>query len=241
MAVAIVLLGCGLPQALRQQRRYGWRVGRDDWYRGTEWDPPTREMFELKLGRARRSSRAQYLRIKGAELTGATTLGVRQAGRELLRRVLDQYQDDAVQVTCASADLGSSLLRDGHFEEAVACFRRSMTGVGNVHVGAELGLAETVLLADWSERYEEAAAALASSPAASSPFPAWRFRWYLAAARLANRQGDADTASRLAGDALSCLAEEHSPFPRHRNLGLASSDDATLSELRRLRGTQRRA
>jgi hypothetical protein len=212
-------------------------VGRDDWFRGTAWDPPTREMFELKLGRARQTSRAQYLRIKGVGLTGASTLGVREAGRDLLRRVLDGYPDDRVQVTLASADLGDSLLRDGDLEEAADCFRRSMAGLGNVHCGAELGLAETILLAGWSERYDEAATALASSPASSNPFPAWRFRWHLAAARLARRQGDAAEASKHASEALGCIAEDHSPFPRHRNLGLVSTDEGTVNELHDLRGT----
>ena len=86
----------------------------------------TRATFEVKLKRARQSSRAQYLRIKGLDVTGSTDGATREAGRQLLRRVLDDYPDDAVQVTMASADLGKSLADDGDLGEAAVCFRRPL-------------------------------------------------------------------------------------------------------------------
>jgi hypothetical protein len=209
-------------------------MARDDWFRGDAWDAETRATFEVKLKRARQSSRAQYLRIKGVELTGSIDGATREAGRQLLRRVLDDYPDDAVQVTMAAADLGKSLADDGYLDEAAVCFRRSLAGLPNVHWGADLGLAETILLGNWSEQYAEAREILDASAARTDPFPATRFRWGLASARLAERQGDAVEAMRSARTALAAVDEHESPFPRHRDLGLAHADEQTIRELNRL-------
>jgi hypothetical protein len=96
----------GATVAARRRSRGGTvvLVSRDDWFRGTSWDGRTRETFEAKLARAR-SGRAEYLRIKGAELTRSTKKPVRRAGRELVRRVLTEHPDDRLQVTMAHADL----------------------------------------------------------------------------------------------------------------------------------------
>jgi hypothetical protein len=209
-------------------------MARDDWFRGDAWDMETRATFEAKLQRARQSSRAQYLRIKGLELTGSTDVATRESGRQLLRRVLGDYPDNALQVTMAAADLGKSLARDGFLEEAAVCFRRSLAGLSNVHWGADLGLAETILLGSWSEQYAEARGILDVSAARTDPFSATRFRWGLASARLAGRQGDAVEAVRSARIALAAIDEQQSPFPRHRDLGLARADKQTIRELNRL-------
>jgi hypothetical protein len=53
---------------------------KDDWFRGDAWDGVTRATFENNLNRARQSSRAQYLRIKGIGLTASIDGATREAG-----------------------------------------------------------------------------------------------------------------------------------------------------------------
>jgi hypothetical protein len=191
-------------------------MARDDWFRGDTWDTETRATFEAKLKRARQSSRAQYLRIKGLELTGLTDAATREAGRQLLRGVLDDYPDNAVQVTMAVADLGKSLADNGYLDEATVCFRRSLAGLPNVHAGADLGLAETILRGGWSEQYAEAREILHASATRPDPFPATRFRWGLASARLAEREGDAVEAMRSAQIALGPTRTRTTPAQQGR-------------------------
>jgi len=167
-------------------------------------------------------------------MTGSTDASLREEGRHLLRRVLAEYVDDETQGTMASADLGKSLAADGHLEEAAQAFRQSLAGAPNIYWGADLGLVETILEADWRPHYDEAAQILGQSQAMTDPFPGNRFRWQLASARLAHRQGRADEARAAAVAALEALDEKRSPFPRHRSLGLASSDTQTVRELKRL-------
>jgi tetratricopeptide (TPR) repeat protein len=191
-------------------------VSGDDWFRGTAWDRKTRETFEKKLEDAR-SERAQYLRIKGLELTGSAKKSARRAGRELLLRVLTEHPDDRLQVTMAHADLAESLAREGDLIEAANHYQHAMDGEGNVVTLADLGLVEVILQAEWVERYDEALNLLLKSEASKDPFPATRFRWNLAAAKLASRRGESSEARELAKLALRCLEETESPFPRHRH------------------------
>jgi tetratricopeptide (TPR) repeat protein len=158
----------------------------------------------------------------------------RRAGRELLRRVIEEYPDDALQATMAHEQLARSLAKAGELEHAAEQFERALEGLGSVQQYAEVGLAEVIVDARWSDRYDEAADLLASSEASRDPFPAIRFRWNRAAARLAALQGAREDAAELAAIALRCLEVTESPFPRHRGLGLASADRATVRELRRL-------
>lgn len=208
-------------------------MGRDDWYRGSDWDPETRELFETKLARARETSRAQYLRVKGVALTASDARAIREAGRGLLTRVVADYPADALQSGWAHRDLAASLADDGLLEEAARHYEQALTA-DRPEPSAGLALAELIVNAEWRDRYKEALDLLVSSDAARDPFPAMRFRWNLAAARVSSRLGSDDDARELAKVALRCLEATQSPFPRHRSLGLASADRKTKRELERL-------
>lgn len=67
--------------------------------------------LEEKLARAR-TQRAQYLRIKGYELSSDDPT-VWPAGRELLRRVVSEHPNDAFNGESALYDLGTSFHRTG--------------------------------------------------------------------------------------------------------------------------------
>jgi tetratricopeptide (TPR) repeat protein len=210
-------------------------MGADDWYRGTDWSAQTQELFETKLARARQTSRAQYLRIKGLELTAAPDAATRSAGRDLLRRVVTDYPSDVLQATWAHRDLGASLAEDNEVEEAAEHYSAALAS-DRPEPSAAVGLAEVIMVARWAHRYEEALAALVGvgSEDARAPFPATRFRWNLVAARLSDRLGRRDDARELAEIALRCLDQTQSPFPKHRSIGLATADARTRRELKKL-------
>lgn len=211
-------------------------MGRDDWYRGPDWDEKTRQEFELRLGRAR-SQRSQYLRIKGMGLTHAYDPRVWPAGRELLSRVLEEHVDDAVQVLSAHADLAASFAREARYEEAADHYRtalRLQDGGINVDTRADLALAELIVAADWEEQFDEALYWLDHYFETNDPFPSTRFRALLAEAQIADRTGRADDARQFASAALGLLSDNRAPFPRHPDVGLIETDEATFRELERL-------
>jgi len=57
-----------------------------DWFRSPAWGPDDQVDFEARLARARKTSRAQYLRIKGLALDAA---GHKEGARSLWLRVLE--------------------------------------------------------------------------------------------------------------------------------------------------------
>lgn len=85
-----------------------------DWYRSERWDLATAAYFEERLCRARPEGRPQYLRIQATHLLHARE--TRESGRALLRRVIDDYPEDA-QARTASEQLGDSLGDDGRLAE----------------------------------------------------------------------------------------------------------------------------
>ena len=141
-------------------------MAKDDWYRGPIWDLATREQFEQRLSRAR-TQRAQYLRIKGYELTQADDRSVWAAGRGLLQRVLDAHPDDDLSVIEAHHDLGRSFAREGAYTEAAHHYEQSLAlqrqRGGGVDPGTRLTLAE--LIVDVLSNTQPAAAASGPSKA----------------------------------------------------------------------------
>jgi tetratricopeptide (TPR) repeat protein len=215
------------------------RVGKDDWYRGPIWDLATREHFEQKLSRAR-TQRAQYLRIKGYELTRADDRSVWAAGRGLLQRVLDEHPDDGIWVIDAHHHLGWSFAREGAYTEAAYHYEASLAlqrqRGGSVDPGTRLTLAELVVDAGWEHRYQEAVDLLGDfiSSRPAGLFPIEHFRVLLVEARIAERLGRGDIARRDAERALELLASNESVLPRHPGVGVIRTGEETVRELERL-------
>jgi tetratricopeptide (TPR) repeat protein len=214
-------------------------VAKDDWYRGPSWDLATRERFEQKLSRAR-TQRAQYLRIKGYELTHANDRSVWAAGRGLLQRVLDEHPDAEFSAIDAHHDLGRSFARQGahveaakHYEESLALQREHGGGVDR---GTPLAFAELIVDAGWQGRYQQALELLSEfiSSRPAGLFPSEQFRVLLVEARIAQRVGKADVARRDAEQALELLAQNESVLPRHPGVGVIRTDKETFRELERL-------
>jgi hypothetical protein len=204
----------------------------DEWFRGPDWRAETQELFAARLARAR-SQRPQYLRIKGHNLAFADDGAVRQAGRELLIRVLAEHADDELQVAMTCLDLANSLARDRRWDEAADYYTRVVTSrFGGFTDQAALAFAEAIIEAGWIDRYDEALRLLERSAGWQSPFPIERFHWNLAGARIARAQGRAQDAAKLAAQALAEADIKTPPFQRHPDIGLVAASTDTLDELR---------
>jgi hypothetical protein len=65
-----------------------------DWYRRKTWTKEDEQEFYLKLGRARKDSRGQYLKIQALELLDTKEENLLQVAEGLLHSVLTEYPDD---------------------------------------------------------------------------------------------------------------------------------------------------
>jgi hypothetical protein len=216
-----------------------------DWFRSSTWTPQIAEAFEVKLTRARHSSRAQYLYIQGAHLTASPEADVREAGRTLLRRVAAEYPDD-FHAKSATEQLGESFAGEGRFDEAELAFRETVRLCAESPIGRsgttgtpDLRLAEIILLRGDARRLDDVAALLDDAEPEVRGQSIMRdvvFRFLLASAQLADLRSD-PRAAELAREALAVAAETSQAVPRHPDVGRPSATPDQLAELDRVAAT----
>ena len=192
-----------------------------DWFRRETWSEKEKTDFESRLGRARRSSRAQYLRIQGTHLADA---GLLLEALQLLDRVVEQHPDD-LQVTTAQHQRGQIFLRLGRTADALAAFRHAIareSQMPNVRTDAWLDFSLTVARQGLVDVYDEVLALLdrrTSTDPLATMFPVQVFKLHAARAMI---RADRDEAG-AAGDAAKALhaaASTDSGFQYHAHLGL---------------------
>lgn len=200
-----------------------------EWFRSGEWTEDARLDFEERLSRARRSGRAQYLRIKALALIDANQP---KAAETLLRRVVDEYPDDWLQGAASHEHLGNIRRAasdlDGSAREYRAAITKSPTlngTTGEVH----LALGEAILEAD-STNYAEVVRLLAEARPHLT-LNSSLFRWSVLKARVALVDGDRATAREAAKPALALTAAS-SQFSRHPTVGRPTPPASLVAELR---------
>lgn len=203
----------------------------ETWFDSPAWSPQVQAEFEAKLQRARK--KAQYLRSKGAALVEAGDRMRREAGRELLLRLVREYPDE-LTISWAHEFLGDAFAVDGmheeaekHYREALAAYERTSGVRGHAHVR----LAELISATHQTEKYEEAEKLL---DAYDPLFKIDYFRAFTVRARLAAERGDFESAAGFASAALELKADRKPQLPRHPDVGHVKTDERTLAELRKL-------
>jgi len=215
-----------------------------EWYRSSTWDSEIEANFEARLRRARPDGRAQYIGIQAGHLLDSPDPSVREMGRILLRRVIEEYPDD-IEAKSATESLGHSLAREGRLDEAERALREALRLCAASPIGdsgttgtPELHLAEVILSGGDLTRLDEVDDLLQAVEPAVEQQSFMRdvvFRFLLASARVAHLRHDPD-AQRLARTALSVAAETAPSLPRHPDVGRPSTTTVQVAELERIAG-----
>lgn len=195
-----------------------------DWYRTPGWTLEDQEQFELKLRRARKESRTQYLRIKGLSLERA---GVSGAARTLFLRAIVEAGKDIFNQSAAIENLADSLFDDDPAESAR--FLRRLIEVDPTLDGtsqmAEVHLAELLIHRGTAEALSEARELLDSWEARDAgDFPVQLFEAAVARAQWSEAAGQRSAASEWAARALT-IAGVESPFKNAPGLAVRNLDD----------------
>jgi tetratricopeptide (TPR) repeat protein len=207
----------------------------DDWFRSPSWGKHDRELFETKLARARKRSRAQYLRIQALSLAESDDRAARAAAGELYERIFSEYAEDELQVTMAHTDKARWHRQRGEEEKAVEHYRHAVAledALGGIDCGADLDLAE--LLVERDEDPDGAQTMLDRAADNGLAFKSQRWRWLATDARLARKLGERDRSMASASAALELLDDDSPDFPRHPDLGHSDADGSTIREVKRL-------
>jgi hypothetical protein len=213
-----------------------------DWFRSSTWNDEIAAEFERRLGRARSTSRAQYIRIQGSHLIAQHDPEVRAVGRGLLSRVIAEYgADDDMHAKFAVEQLAGSLAEEGRLDEAEAMYRRVREIIARSRIGksgtsglAGLALAELLILkADPASLTEANELLDQDGPEIEQQGALFRniaIRYLIARARVARALGDSSAAT-YAARALEIVDETTPSLPRHPDLGRLHATDAERDEL----------
>jgi tetratricopeptide (TPR) repeat protein len=196
-----------------------------NWFDSPDWSPAAQAAFEEKLRRAR--NKGEYLRTKGAALVEAGDRERRQAGRELLLRLVHDYPETLTLawahefIADAYAEDGNDAEAERHYREALATQERRP----GVRGYAGVKLADLITRTRHREKYKEADALV---DAFDPLFKIDHFRVFTVRARLAAERGDAEEAGSYARVALDLETDKRSQLPRHPDVGHVRTDEATL-------------
>jgi len=128
-----------------------------DWYRRKTWTKADEEEYFAKLGRARKNSRAQYLRIQAFELIETKDKNLLIIAERLLNKILTDYPDNTFEISPTYNQLGEIYKIRGDYENALKYFQKSLdfeNGNSNVITTSYLDFAETVIRAEKTELYD---------------------------------------------------------------------------------------
>lgn len=129
-----------------------------DWYRRKTWTKVDEEEYFAKLGRARKNSRAQYLRIQAFELIETKDKNLLIIAERLLNKILTDYPDNTFEISPTYNQLGEIYKIRGDYENALKYFQKSLdfeNGYSNVITTSYLDFAETVIRAEKTELYDK--------------------------------------------------------------------------------------
>ncbi len=195
-------------------------MGRDDWFRNSDWNGDIEAAFRAKLSRSR-SSRPQYLEIQAGYLT--------ESHPTVALRLIEEYfkTGDEFVVPGAFCVQGQAYLSLGKIEEAVGAYKRALDWeIEHPGLVTNARIALPRLIADLrlTDEYEYALNILTTRFNKSDhSWPLTRYLWNGSSALIASDLGQHADAKDLAERALRAAAQTESPFRYHRDIGLVEN------------------
>jgi tetratricopeptide (TPR) repeat protein len=129
-----------------------------EWYRRKTWTKTDQDEFFAKLGRARQSGRAQYLKIQAMELAATKDKDLLKVAETLLNKVLTEYPDDNFNKGSALNTLGDIYRQSEKFKEAINYYKQALDFekvYPNVRTDAYLNYSELVIKSGDTNKYDE--------------------------------------------------------------------------------------
>ena len=209
-------------------------MGREDWYRNTQWNEEIEAAFRERLNRSRQLfHKAQYLRIQGDYLLSSKDVVYQKIGISLMNELLNDYPDTKDVIFSkfdAYVNLGDYYLKKGELDLAYGCFKNAVRydkGMTVVQDHAVLAYIKTAVLTKHKEDYPDCNLRL-DGVNHNPVFPQEYYELGLSGALLYDAMGRFDAAKASATLALQAL-DTDSPFKRGEKVyGKAFATEAEL-------------
>jgi len=197
-----------------------------EWFRKTTWTESDQQDFFKRLGRARASGRAQYLRIQAGHLEGAELL---LQALELLDLLLRDYPDD-LELAMAHLQKAHCLTKLGKEGEAIKAYQAVIqreTEFPKTITDAWLDFGWFVVSRKLRNLYTEVLKVL-SLPGRRLMFPIDHYRSHGIRAIIEEEKGNQMVAREFAIKAIAAANTKHSEFHYHKDVGLVSVSDSDV-------------
>ena len=194
-----------------------------DWFRKVSWTPEDQDDFWSHHRRARKSGKAQYLRIQAGHLVGTRKPSLREPALVLLNLLIAEFPEPA-QLACAHSQRAEIHALDGRWNEAIADFRATLAqerAFPKVRSNAWLDFGWFAVQTERPELYDEVSEVLRERQV-DALFPIDRFRMNSIRSVIAWHRGEVAEARLFAGNALREAERSHSGLRFHSELGLVS-------------------
>ena len=195
-------------------------MGREDWYRNSDWGSDIEDAFRAKLARAR-SQKPQYIIIQAAYLSASHP--------KIALSLIEEYFQTGDESFTPNAHRTQAVAYRalGQTEDAVLAFKQALDWEAS-HPGhiteARIGFPKLVVEERLVAEYDYALNILTSRFTPSDHvFPNMRYDWNGCCALIAFEREEFHEAQEFAERALRAAAETESPFRYHRSVGVVKN------------------
>lgn len=213
----------------------------EEWCRNTNWDSDIESAFEVRLKRSRGAyNKAQYLRIQATYLLESSDMNTQLVGVKLMERLIRDYPTEKSTTIFGHEILGDYYFKAGHYDKAQLHYRlvtehyitkNTRSGTSGI---ADLKLAETILTANWTEKFEEAYNICKNYPLHKLIFNREKFYYTALMAQICERLNKKEEAKEFALAAIEISKITESQFTRHKTVGLVNATDKQLETLEQI-------
>lgn len=213
----------------------------DEWYSNSTWDSNIETEFEVRLKRSRGAyNKAQYLRIQASYLLDSSDIEIQLVGVRLMERLIQDFPTEEFSTIFGHEQLGDYYFKTSDFNKAEKHFRlvteqyiNKNTRSGTSAI-ADLKLAETILIANWTDKFGEAYKICMDFPMTSLTFNSDKFYYAVLVAQLCDRLNKKDEAKDFALTAIEISKITEPQFNRHKTVGLVIATENQLKTLEQI-------
>ena len=204
-----------------------------DWYRQKTWSKDIQDFFFQKLGRARKDSRPEYLKIQAIELVDTGNHHLFPAAETLLNKLLIDYPDDRFNRSSALKTLGDIYRIKEDYDKALNYYKQAIDFEAiypQVKTQVYLYFAELVVKSHKTALYD-IVEQLIKNKVNQLLFPVEKYKAYSILSVVNANKNDNKQAQYYAGLAEQNANETTSGLRYHKYLGVVKERDTWLDKL----------
>jgi tetratricopeptide (TPR) repeat protein len=203
-----------------------------DWYRRKRWQKTDEQEFFLKLARARKDGRAQYLKIQAIELVATKDIALLEVAETLLNQMLTEYPDDNFNKASALHTLGNIYKLKKDYKQAIDYYKQALDFekiYPKVQTQAYLDYSELIVKTGNFDQFGELESLLLERYSGLR-FPVEKYKVNAILSIINKYKGRLKEAKQFAEIAEQFATAETSGLRYHKYLGVVTDRDAWLDK-----------